>query len=159
MRTAGPAARPALAFFELRTHPLDMLSSGFGLFYRNGPADPFITRERRDVFPCAERSLVRCKGFTQIRRDFVHDAARDCFFGHMFCLPHSSDIVVGDRVWEKSEIRGGYRKAEPKDIIFTKVYARVYKYHNPEFQLNGWGFRLGSPWEGSGKLKNIQTAV
>jgi hypothetical protein len=82
MRTAGPAARPALAFFKLRTNPLDMLSPCFGLFYGRGPADPFIARERRNVFPCGERGLIGRKGFPQIRRDFVHDAAGDCFFRH-----------------------------------------------------------------------------
>jgi len=84
MRTAGPAARPALAFFELRTHALDMLAPCFGLFYGRGPADPFITRERGDVFPCGERGLVGDKGFPQIRREFVYHAAGDYFLRHMF---------------------------------------------------------------------------
>ena len=83
MRAAGPAARPALAFFELLAHPLDMLSSCFGLFHGDGPADPFIARERRDVFPGSERGLVGGKSFPQIRRDFVYHAAGDCFFRHI----------------------------------------------------------------------------
>jgi len=84
MRTAGPTARPALPFFELRAHPLDMLSPCFGLFYGDGPANPFIARKRRDVSPGSERGLVGGKGFPQIRRDFVNDAAGDCFFRHIF---------------------------------------------------------------------------
>ena len=103
MRTAGPAARPALAFPELFTRPLDMLSSCFGLFYGDGPADPFIARERRDVFPCSERGLIGGKGFPLIRRDFVCHAAGDCFFRHAFFLAYSSDIVAEDRARENQK--------------------------------------------------------
>jgi hypothetical protein len=87
MRTAGPAARPPHAFFELSTQPLHMLSPCFGLFYGDGPADPFIARERRNVFPCDKCGLIGGKGFSQIRGDFVYDAARDCSFRHMLIAP------------------------------------------------------------------------
>ena len=115
MRTAGPAARPALAFSELRTHPLDMLAPGFGLFYGDGPADPFIARERRDVFPCGQSGLVGGKGFPQIRGDFVYDAAGDCFF-----RAHWSDIVAGDRAGENQ-----------------KSGAAIHQSGNPSTQLLG----------------------
>ena len=86
MGTAGPAAWPALAFPELRAYPLNMLSPCFGLFYGDRPADPFIARERCDVFPCGKRGLVGGKGFPQIRGDFMRHAAGDCFLRHMFFL-------------------------------------------------------------------------
>ena len=95
MRTAGPAARTALAFSELCTHALDMLFSCFGLFHGDGPADPFITRERRNVFPCGERGLVGGKGFPQIRRNLVYAAAGDCFFSRMFFRLHSTGMIAG----------------------------------------------------------------
>jgi hypothetical protein len=84
MRTAGPAAWPALALFELCTNPLDMLFSCFVLFYGRGPANPLIARERRDVFPSGEHGFVGSKGFPQIRREFVYNATGDCFFRQMF---------------------------------------------------------------------------
>jgi len=99
--TAGPAARPALAFTELLTRSLDMLSPGFGFFYGDGPADPFITRQWRDVFPGGEGSLVGGKGFSQIRGNSVYDAAGDCFLRHMFFRANPSDIVAGDWTQEK----------------------------------------------------------
>ena len=86
MRTAGPTARSALAFFEHVMRPLHMLSPRLGLFYGDGPADPFIPRKRRDIFPCGKRGLVGGKGIPQIRREFVYDAAGNCFFRHTFIL-------------------------------------------------------------------------
>ena len=82
MRATGPAAGAALAFFELLARPLDMFSPGFVLFDGDGPADPFIARERRDVFPGGERGLVGGKGFPQIRGDFMQDTAGDCTLRH-----------------------------------------------------------------------------
>ena len=120
MWTARPAARPALAFFELGTHPFNMLSPRFGLFYRDGPADPFIARKRRDVFPCSERGLVGGKSFPQIRRDLVYDAAGDCFFRHMFFLAHWSDIVTGLRATEN-------QKPGAKDELRFSARARAFR--------------------------------
>ena len=37
--------------FEFRAHPFHMLPSGCWLFHRDGPADPFIARQRRQLLP------------------------------------------------------------------------------------------------------------
>jgi hypothetical protein len=120
MRAAGPAARPALAFFELCTYALDMFASCFGLFYGDGPADPFIARERRDVFPCGERGLVGGKGCPQIRRDFVYDAAGDCFPGHMFFLTDWINRPGTPR--DKTAVRG----KEPERAVQIRQHPNQY---------------------------------
>ena len=51
VRTAWPATRPAHSFLKFRTHPLDVLLSGFRFLDRDNPADPLIAREWRNVLP------------------------------------------------------------------------------------------------------------
>lgn len=54
MDAAYPAARTALPFFQLRTHPFNMFFSGFRLLNGDGPTNPLVTRERREAFPYHE---------------------------------------------------------------------------------------------------------
>ena len=51
MDTANPAAGTAHAFFELRDYARDVLCAGFRSFGKNGPANPFVSGERGNVFP------------------------------------------------------------------------------------------------------------
>ena len=80
--TAHPATRAAHAFFKLRAYPFDMLLPRLRPFYGNGPTDPFIARERRNVFPRRQSLRVGCQGFSQICGQVVRHAAGN-FFGHI----------------------------------------------------------------------------
>jgi len=51
MRATRPATRPALPPFEVRSHPFDMLLSGFQFFDGDRPTDPFIARKRGNILP------------------------------------------------------------------------------------------------------------
>src|SRR5580658_9008728 len=81
MRAAGPATRPALA---LRKIFRCLLGPGFGLFRRRHPADPFIACERCDVLPGGERLWVHEECAFKIRREPMHDTARDGLSAHGF---------------------------------------------------------------------------
>ncbi len=86
MATARPAAGPPAAFFELRAHPFDMLPSGLIFLDGDGPADPLVARERRNILPRCQRLRVGNKCFFQIRRQFMHHAAGNLCFGHTIDL-------------------------------------------------------------------------
>src|SRR5579862_8024956 len=58
VRTARPATRPAHSFLELRAYTLNVLSSGFRFLDGDGPADPFIAREWRNILPFCPRGRV-----------------------------------------------------------------------------------------------------
>jgi len=75
MRAAGPAAGPPHTFLQLRADPLHVLSAGLRLLDREGPADPLVARERRDVLPLEPRRGVGQQGFAQVRRHRVDYAA------------------------------------------------------------------------------------
>ncbi len=68
MRAPCPAARSAHSFFKFTTHSFDMLTPGFRLLHRDGPADPFVASKRGDVFPLRQRRGIRNKCLAQIRR-------------------------------------------------------------------------------------------
>jgi hypothetical protein len=82
MRAAGPAARPALSLHKPRARPLDPPAPCFRLFGILDPADPLITRERRNILPRGQRSRVGRQGLAQIIWCFVYYAGGDVFFGH-----------------------------------------------------------------------------
>ena len=56
---------------------LNVVSARIRLLRRGDPADPFIARERRDVLPGGERLRGREEGGLEVRRQLVHDTARD----------------------------------------------------------------------------------
>src|ERR1700689_3927734 len=69
--TAGPAARPAHSVFQLGTNSLDMLPARFRLLDGDGPTDPFVARERGDIFPLRPGFGIGNKSFAQIGRNAV----------------------------------------------------------------------------------------
>ena len=77
MRTAGPAAGPAHAFFELGAYSFDMLAPGVIFLDGDGPADPLVARERRYVFPGQQGLGVGCKRFSEIGGEGMDDAGGD----------------------------------------------------------------------------------
>ena len=82
MNAADPTTGSAYALFKFRTHPFNVLSSGFGLFHGDRPAYPFIARQRRKIFPDCQRIRVSSEGHLQIRWQLMDHAARDVILGH-----------------------------------------------------------------------------
>jgi len=75
VRAARPTTGPALSIEKLRTRALYPGSSGLRFFCGFDPADPFISSERRDVFPRAKRAGFALKGQSQILWKIMYDAA------------------------------------------------------------------------------------
>lgn len=63
MHAADPTTGATLSFHELRDRPLDMIFSRLWFFGSNGPANPFISCQWREVFPSFYGRLVRHQGF------------------------------------------------------------------------------------------------
>jgi len=61
---------------------------------RLGPADPFVARQRGDVFPLRQGCLIGRQGLLQIRRQFVNGAIGNALLAHagilQIFLPKSS---------------------------------------------------------------------
>jgi hypothetical protein len=77
MRTARPAARSPLSFFELRAHPFDMLSPCLIFLDGGGPADPLVARERCYVFPSRQRLRIGRERLSEISRKIMYDSSGD----------------------------------------------------------------------------------
>ena len=74
MRTPSPAARPAHPFRKLRKRLLYADASRLGLLTGCDPADPFASRERRDVVPGRFRFRLRGERLAKISRQRVNDS-------------------------------------------------------------------------------------
>jgi len=74
MNAADPATRATHPIFKLCDCSLDMLPSFLRCLDRFNPANPFIAREWRNVFPLCQCRFVVRKGLPQIRRQFVRHA-------------------------------------------------------------------------------------
>src|SRR5438034_9037976 len=104
MRATGPTTRPTLSFNQLRTHSLNVLLSRFRFLDRGSPANPLITRERRQVVPCITCRLAGSKRFPQIGWHLVHHARGEPFFRH-------------------GSLRGDYRHRQLSDHGETGLWA------------------------------------
>ena len=82
VRAAGPAAGPAHPILQLAYRPFNMLSSGLVFLYESGPADPLVTRKRRDILPRRESRSVGSESLPQVLRHFVRRTCGDPFFDH-----------------------------------------------------------------------------
>jgi hypothetical protein len=87
---AHPAAWAAFAFVHFVFHHYDMFGSSLGLGAGDGPADPLIPRQRRDVFPYGQHLFVGQNSLPHILRKFVHGAIGKCFRKHTFILAQSA---------------------------------------------------------------------
>src|SRR3989344_340451 len=85
MNTTDPTARPAHSAFQLRECLLDSYSPRLRFLARDNPANPFVARERRNIFPHSECFRRRGKGLPQILRQFVYCSGGD--FYHSCILP------------------------------------------------------------------------
>ena len=82
MQTARPAARAPHSFFELRADPFDMLPPCLILLDGDGPADPLVAGERRNVLPGRQRLRVGRERLSEIGRKVMYDSSRDSNRGH-----------------------------------------------------------------------------
>jgi hypothetical protein len=75
MDAANPAAWAALAFMHLILHHDEVFHPGLGFGAGYRPADPFVPRQRGDVFPHLVHLFISQNGFAYIIRQFVYGAA------------------------------------------------------------------------------------
>lgn len=75
MAASGPAARPALAFFELLLGPSDPALSGRILLGVFDPADELVAGQRCDVVPGEERLGIGHEFGTEVGRKPVDHTA------------------------------------------------------------------------------------
>src|SRR3989344_1907719 len=91
MRATGPTTRSAHSFYKFPLRPLDPAAPRFWLLGGFNPADPFVSREWRNIFPFSECRSVRNKGLSQILWDRMYHTSGDLvvslpnhfFFGHI----------------------------------------------------------------------------
>lgn len=85
MWATGPTAGPTHTTTHLREGFHNSNSSRLRFFARSHPADPFIARERSDVFPESFHFLVRLDGFFEIDGESVHGMFGKYRFIRMVC--------------------------------------------------------------------------
>ena len=96
MRTAGPAARTAFAGAQLVEHPRDVLPPGRSRLHDRYPANPFVARELRDVFPCGPGVGIRAQRVAHIVGQIMYNAARELWLFHapsIQAVPLDSDRI------------------------------------------------------------------
>jgi hypothetical protein len=100
MNATHPAAGTAFAAFEVRDAPLDMLLPDLGSLDRFNPANPFVARQGRDVFPLRQTRFVSAKGLLQVGRQFVNHALGNTLLAHAGILqipaPSNRALRMGD---------------------------------------------------------------
>ena len=86
MRTSRPAARTTLPVPQIRTTPIEALAPGLELLCGFDPADPFITRQRRNIVPGRQRLRINPEERFQIRGEVMNDPASDALLaGRLKC--------------------------------------------------------------------------
>lgn len=78
----GPAAGPALAFFQLLPGPVNAALSRHRLLRVLDPADELVARQGGDVPPGSERRGAREQRLPQVFRELVHHPAGYALAGH-----------------------------------------------------------------------------
>ena len=89
MFASWPTTGPALSGGKIFARHSEPLASRLSLLGVLDPADPLITRERRDILPVRPRRGVRNEHFSQICRYAVHNARRKFCFSHASILTHT----------------------------------------------------------------------
>ena len=79
---SGPAAGPALSFFEFLLGPADAAFPGRVLFGVEDPADELVAGQRREGFPRGERSGAGDQRSAQVGWHLVRDPARHALADH-----------------------------------------------------------------------------
>ncbi len=83
MNTAYPATRSAHPFLKFRNDPVDMVLPRLRCPNRDGPTDPFVASERRDILPRGKCFLISSERFLHICRQSMHDTTRNLFYHHV----------------------------------------------------------------------------
>ena len=100
MPAPTPATRPALSFYQFFTRPFNVAFSCFGFLNWLNQANPFVSRQWRNIFPYCLRLWGSSKNFSQIRWQCMHRTSRN-FFGHYFS---SIDVcITNTAVWVRLE--------------------------------------------------------
>jgi hypothetical protein len=73
MDTPRPATWSSLTVHNLFAEALDVILSRLFLLHGDGPADPFVPCERREVIPRLTYLFGRQQGFPHVRRDCMND--------------------------------------------------------------------------------------
>ena len=97
MNTTRPAAGAAHPAFELRESLLDANSPRFRFFAGDDPANPFIAREWRNIFPYRFRRRRLNQGLLPIIRHRMYCATGKLILGHMMILsnPQGQNGILG----------------------------------------------------------------
>ena len=88
MRAPYPTARPTHTILELRDNSSNVVFSGFGLLHKGYPANPLITRQRREIFPQLQRRLVCHQGLLKV---WWHSV---CYSAGNLLYVHSDELYV-----------------------------------------------------------------
>jgi hypothetical protein len=72
MRTTGPTTGAAFACLEFFNRALNPSAARRGLLGRDDPTNPFVPRQRRQVFPSRLRPGLQRESFTKICRSLMH---------------------------------------------------------------------------------------
>jgi hypothetical protein len=85
MRAAGPTTGAAFTLPKVLNRALDSAAARCFLLGRDDPTNPFIARQRRQIFPSRLRGCFRAQCHAQVRRGFVHGTwlARFAFVRHL----------------------------------------------------------------------------
>ena len=122
MRTARPTTGSPLSIFEAGTAPFDPASSCFCFFSRLDPADPFIARERRNIFPCLQRFCVGGQCLFQIRGQVMDHTAWELFFAQSFA--HKCIALAERTGFEPSERSRAQRFSSSGSLIPLRALPR-----------------------------------
>jgi hypothetical protein len=79
MRTTGPTAGSAFAVRQIFMRLLNTLCPRFIFFRGFDLADPFVARQRRDIFPYRQGFGMSDERLFEIRGQFMHDAGGNLF--------------------------------------------------------------------------------
>ena len=107
MRTARPAARPPHPFFEFRAHPFDVLPPCLIFLDGDGPADPLVARQRRNVFPRRQRLCVGRERLAEIGRKVMRHSSGDSNSCHRWSrrlMDQKSDTRLQPGSWDYRQV-------------------------------------------------------
>ena len=110
MPTPRPAARPSLAFLELRDHPAYMLPPRLIFLDRYYPADPLIARQRCDVFPGRPRSSDPHESGAHIGWRGMHYAVGEFVASHAIIIPDLHSPLLQIHIQELHRLTPGIHR-------------------------------------------------
>lgn len=105
MRTARPTTGTPFAGLKVLNRAFDSAAARCFLFGRDNPTDPFVPRQRRQIFPGRLRRRFQAQRNTQVRRSLV-DRTGLAHCGLVQHVPRCDECVVSRLVsWRKLMVR------------------------------------------------------